>query len=80
MAQTTMLLVPSLPSHPLLLPEPAAGASTEAMYVAGGGVLELFQNHFRILAGLLTKRSGGPSPEAWAGSLVNRHRPVAISC
>jgi hypothetical protein len=28
-------------------------------------LLELFQIHFRILAGLLTKRSGGPSPEAW---------------
>jgi hypothetical protein len=31
-------------------------------------VLELFQIHFSILARLLTKRSGGPSPEAWAGA------------
>ena len=31
-------------------------------------MLELFQIHFRILAGLLTERSGGPSPEAWAGA------------
>jgi hypothetical protein len=49
-------------------------------------MLELFQIHFRILARLLTKRSGGPSPEAWAGafariswrldSLISRHMRV----
>ena len=37
-------------------------------YDAFDDVLELFQIHFKILAGLLTKRSGGPSPEAWAGA------------
>ena len=26
--------------------------------------------HFRILAGLLTEQSGGPSPVAWAGALL----------
>ena len=37
-------------------------------FVSRWSLLELFQIHFRILAGLLTERSGGPSPEAWAGA------------
>ena len=56
-------------------------------FVSRWSLLELFQIHSRILAGLLTERSGGPSPEAWAvytlarvswrlDSLVSRHRRV----
>jgi len=57
-------------------------------FVSRWSLLELFQTHFRILAGLLTERSGGPSPEAHRGIyalarvswrldyLVSRHRRV----
>ena len=38
--------------------------------VSRWSLLELFQIHFRVLAGLLTKQSGGPLPEAWAGLLT----------
>ena len=37
-------------------------------FVSRWSLLELFQIHFSILAGLLTERNGGPSPEAWAGA------------
>jgi hypothetical protein len=39
------------------------------MLIVALNMLELFQIHFRILAGLLTKRSGGPSPQAWAAAI-----------